>query len=235
MNQATSQVRLRGGTLAEILRTVPAFQKLSEDQLDAIIRLALPRNFQKGEFVVREGSPSLGFYVVCEGTINVHRVGADGTERLIRLFQARESFAEASLAPMGTYPASARAETNSRLLLIPKIPFLQLLARQPDIALCMIGGLSSRIHHLVNSLDRLRSGSVRQRLLQWLLSKCPSGAHITGFSIRLDLTKASLAAELGIRQETLSRALASLRAEELISVEGRQIRIFNRKSLEAIL
>jgi len=217
----------------ETIRKVPIFQKLSEEQLGEILKLAVPKNFQKGEFVLREGTPSLGFYVVCEGIINVHRVEEDGTERVIRLFRARESFAEASLVPTGIYPASARAETNSRLLLIPKTPFLQLLARHPDLALCIIGSLSSRIHQLVNSVDRLRRRGVRRRLLQWIASQCPADPHITGFSIRLDRTKAALAAELGIRHETLSRAFGALRAEGLIAMEGKQIRIPDRKALRA--
>ena len=46
------------------------------------------------------------------GAINVHRVNAAGKEQVIHLFQPIESFAEATLATAGGYPADARARRN---------------------------------------------------------------------------------------------------------------------------
>jgi len=71
--------------------------------------------------------------------------------------------------------------------------------------------------------------------LRWLLSRCPSAGSPVSYTIHLVTTKAELAAELGMRQETLSRHLASLRESGDLAVRGREIVVLNRGRLQALL
>jgi len=203
------------------LDKIPLFRTLSEKQKEALSSIAVERRFERGDIIFRQGTPSAGFYVIRYGEVNIHRLGPDGLERVIRIFHAGESFAEASLLPGANYPAHARAEADCSLLLIPRGPLIAVLERDADFALRMLVALSMRIHTLVASIESLRGENMRTRLLRWLLSRRPPVDNPNAYTIHLETTKAALAGELGMRQETLSRHLADLRNSGNISVKGR--------------
>ena len=211
------------------------FRELSASQEVDLAGIAVACSFGRGEIIVRQGTPSIGFYVIDSGEVSVHRLSRDGTERVIRVFHSGESFAEASLLPGGVYPASARAMVDSRLHLIPKKPFLELLKRDADFGLRMIVALSMRSHALVASIESLRGENVQARILRWLLSRCPAAGSPVSYTIHLTVTKVLLAAELGMRQETLSRHLANLRKSGDLTIRGREIVVLNPGRLRVLL
>lgn len=208
--------------LAGSLRCCQLFSGLSSDDLDTIAAFTIPLALRKDEYLFREGEPSRGFYVVQSGGVNVHRVNAAGKEQVIHVFRAGESFAEAALSSPTGYPAQARAVEPGTVLLIPKGPILELIGQRPDLALRMLGSMSVHLRVLVGMLDDLTLKDVETRLLNWLVKQgrtAPAGV------IRLPGTKRVLAAELGTSSETLSRTLARLRSERLITVAARTITV----------
>jgi CRP/FNR family transcriptional regulator len=218
--------------LISSLRCCQLFSGLSGDDLNQIAAFAQARRLAKGDYLFREGEPSQGFYLVQSGAVNVHRVNAAGKEQVIHVFRVGESFAEASLASPTGYPADARAVLPSTVLLIPKAPILELLGRRPDLALRMLGSMGAHLRVLVGMLDDLTLKDVETRLLNWLV-KHARGAP--GGVIRLSGTKRVLAAELGTSSETLSRTLAKLRQQKLITVAGPAITVPNQSALAALL
>lgn len=217
------------------LKRAALFRELSATQEADLARIAVPCSFGRGEIIVRQGSASIGFYVIDSGEVNVHRLSRDGSERVIRIFHSGECFAEASLLPGGVYPASARAMGDCRMHLIPRKPFIELLKRDAGLGLRMIVSLSVRCHALVASIDTLRGENMQSRILQWLLSRCPAAGNPVSYTIQLTMTKVTLAAELGMRQETLSRHLANLRKSGALAVRGREIVVLDTGRLRALL
>jgi CRP/FNR family transcriptional regulator len=217
------------------LESAALFRELSGSQKAVLADTAVACRFRRGEIIFRQGTPSVGFYVIGSGAVNVHRLSADGTERVIRVFHAGESFAEASLLPGGVYPANARAVVDCRLHLIPKAPFLALLERDANFGLRMLVALSMRIHALAGIIDSLRGENMNERLLRWLLARCPAAGNPVSYTIHLDTTKVVLAAELGMRQETLSRLLTNLRKSGVLAVHGREIVVLKPARLGELL
>jgi len=217
------------------LKNTPLFRELPERHQFALAGISVARTFRRNEFIFRQGSPSAGFYVIQSGTVNVHRVSRDGAERIIRIFHAGESFAEASMLPGGAYPANARAMSESCVTLIPKAPFLSLLKSDADFGLRMIVALSLRIHALAGVIEDLRIENMRERLIRWLLSRRPPAANPVSYAIYLDTSKSALAAELGMRHETLSRHLAGLRESGDLSVNGREIVVLHPERMQNLL
>jgi CRP-like cAMP-binding protein len=227
----TETARLRTTALAATLRSCQLFSGLPAAEIEAIAGFATLRTLAKDEYLFREGDPSEGFYVVQKGAINVHRVSGAGKEQVIYVFRAGESLAEASLAGATGYPANARAIESSGVVVVPKAPFLALLARQPELGLRMLGSMSQHLRVLVALVEDLTLKDVETRLLHWLLQRCPRGAT-EDFLVRLTMTKRVLAAELATTSETLSRTFARLRAAKLLTVEGNALRIVNVAELD---
>jgi CRP/FNR family transcriptional regulator len=214
------------------LRCCQLFTGLSGEDLKAIADFTVIQSLDKDDYLFREGEPARGFYLVQSGAVNVHRVSGGGKEQVIHVFRAGESLAEAALASATGYPAHARAVEPSTVLLIPKVPVLELIGRRPDLALRMLGSMSAHLRVLVGMLDDLTLKDVESRLLNWLVRHERTAV---GGVIKLPGTKRVLAAELGTSSETLSRTLARLRDRKMIAVGARTITVLAASALTAQL
>jgi CRP/FNR family transcriptional regulator len=167
--------------------------------------------------------------------VNVHRVNAAGKEQIIHIFRAGESFAEVALASERGYPADARALEPTQVLLVQKAGILALLRRQPELALRMLGSMSSHLRVLVAQLEDLTLKDVETRLANWLIKRCPNPQSEQPARIQLTMTKRVLAAELGTVSETFSRTLAKFREQKLLAVKGRTVDVLSPARLSALL
>ena len=231
----TSLAELKQIGIANALRSCQLFAGISLPELDAIAGITTVKSVEKGSYLFHEGHPSIGFYIVQSGAINVHRVNAMGKEQIIHVFRAGESFAEATLATDKGYPGDARAIEPSQVLLVQKAGFLALLKRQPELALRMLGSMSAHLRVLVGQLEDLTLKDVETRLANWLVKRCPDPASSKPVNIELTTTKRVLAAELGTVSETFSRTLAKFREQKLISVKGKIITVLGPSKLAALL
>jgi len=121
------------------------------------------------------------------------------------------------------------------VLLVDKASFLQLVKRQPELALRMLASMSGHLRLLVTQLEDFALKDVETRLANWLLKRCPDPRAATPHKIELKTTKRLLAAELGTVSETFSRTLASFRAQKLINVQGRAVTVLSPQKLDTLL
>lgn len=225
--------RIEGLVLA--LRATQLFAGLPASDLENIALLVSVRSLACDEYLFHEGDRSTGFYVVRKGAISVHRVSPSGKEQVIHVFRAGDSFAEATLATGVGYPADARAVEMSEVFLIQRTGFLELLKRQPELALRMLSAMSAHLRVLVSQLDDLTLKDVETRLTHWILKRCPDPGSDAPATLSLSMTKRALAAEIGTVSETLSRTLAKLRDLKLIEVQSKAIRVISQAKLKALM
>jgi CRP/FNR family transcriptional regulator len=227
--------KFRQAIVENTLRSCQLFMGLPAADIAAIASFAVQKNLDKGEYLFREGDRSEGFYIVQKGAINVHRVSAAGKEQVIHVFLPIESFAEATLATQGGYPADARATEATTVLLVPKNEFVDLLRKRPDLALRMLGSMSQHLRVIVGLLDDLTLKDMETRLANWLLKCCPRPQDDRPVQIKLDRTKRVLAAEMGTTSETLSRTLGKFRDQKFLRVKGNTIDVMKPRELQKLL
>ena len=152
---STTLADLKKSAIINTLRSCQLFTGLPSADLENIADVTVLKSLEKGEYLFHEGDPAFGFYVVQRGAVNVHRVTATGKEQVIHVFRTGDSFAEVALAAPTGYPADARALEATQVLLVQKIGILALLKRQPELALRMLGSMSSHLRVLVGQLEDL--------------------------------------------------------------------------------
>jgi CRP/FNR family transcriptional regulator, dissimilatory nitrate respiration regulator len=217
------------------LRSCQLFIGLPQADLEQIAAITTVKSLAKGQYLFHEGDAAQGFYIIQRGSVNAHRVSAAGKEQIIHVFRAGESFAEAALATERGYPADACALEPTQVLLVQKNGILALLKRQPELALRMLGSMSSHLRVLVGQLEDLALKDVETRLANWLVKRCPDSKSDKPARIELAMTKRVLAAELGTVSETFSRTLAKFREQKLIAVKGKTVTILSPAKLGALL
>ena len=233
MSKALDQFRNIG--VANTLRSCQLFTGLPPQDLENIAATVVVKSLAKDDYLFREGDRASGFYVVQGGSINVHRVTAAGKEQVIHIFRTGESFAEVAMASEKGYPADARALEPTQVLLLQKDGFLALLRRQPELALRMLGSMSSHLRVLVRQLEDLTLKNVETRLAHWLSKRCPNPQSEQPVAIELPMTKRMLAAELGTVSETFSRTLAKFRERKLLTVKGKTVTVLSPARLNSLL
>lgn len=226
---------LKRAVLVNTLRSCQLFAGLPPTDLEHIAEVTASKSLEKNDYLFHEGDPAAGFYIVQRGAVNVHRVTAAGKEQVIHVFRTGDSFAEIAVASPTGYPADARAQEATQVLLVHKDGMLDLLKRQPELALRMLASMSSHLRVLVGQIEDLTVRDVQTRLANWLLKRCPDPHSQSPVRIELTATKRVLAAELGTISETLSRTLARFREQRLITVKGKTMIVLSPAKLSALL
>jgi CRP/FNR family transcriptional regulator len=230
-----SLAELKRTVVINTLRSCRLFAGLPPADLERIAEVTAVRTLAKGDYLFHEGDPAHGFYIVQRGAVNVHRVTAGGKEQVIHIFRAGDSFAEVAVASPTGYPADARALETTQVLLVQKEGILELLKRQPELALRMLGSMSGHLRALVGQIEDLTVKDVETRLANWLVKHCPDPRSEAPVKIELTGTKRVLAAELGTVSETFSRTLAKFREQKLLAAKGRVITVLSPARLHRLL
>ncbi len=202
----TTEPPLHRGVLLQ-LQFTPLFAGLAEAVVAGLVVgaevVALPAErplFHAGELVER-------FFVVLDGHVEVS-VESDGRRSVIEVVRTGGVLGDAGLFAGGRFLTSARVLTAATFLAVPAAPFVARLEQHFDVQLHMLTTMSLRLRMLVRQIAELKLKNTAQRLGSFLLSLCtaPSGR----VELRFPYDKKLVAEELGMKPESLSRALAKL-------------------------
>lgn len=223
-------------TLQEVLLKAPLFANLPPDDLRRLAEIAISRRCEKKKTIFREGDRADGFFLVSAGGVKVFKLSEDGNEQVLHIVLPGQSFAEAAVFEGGTFPAHAEALEDSELVFIPKQKFIDLLERNPRIALRMMASLSKWLKRMTDLVESISLRDVETRLVRYLSEDMKSRGVTPkdGTVYELDVGKNVLASRLGTVPETFSRTLKKLQEEGKIRVKGKQIRILKADFLARV-
>jgi CRP/FNR family transcriptional regulator len=223
-------------TVPEILRKAPLFANLPPDDLRRLADIAISRRCEKKKTIFREGDRADGFFLVSAGSVKVFKLSEDGKEQVLHIVLPGQSFAEATVFEGGTFPAHAEALEDSELVFLPKRQFIDLLEKNPRIALRMMASLSKWLKRMTDLVESLSLRDVEARLVRYLSEEMKSRGVTPkdGTVYELNVDKNVLASRLGTVPETFSRTLKKLQEEGKIRVKGKQIRILKAGFLARI-
>jgi len=218
--------------IAEIIAGASLFEGLPAEQIDILAQICVDQKFDKGQTLFSEGSRAKGFYLVVSGKIKISKLSREGKEQILHIFGPGEIFGEVPVFSGGSYPANAESLDSGRALFFPRDAFIALIEREPSIALNMLGILSQRLRRFTQLVEDLSLKEVPGRLAAHLIFLGERSDSPEKFD--LDITKAQLASLLGTIPETLSRILTKMAQQGIIAIDGRKIRLLDRKALESL-
>lgn len=158
--------------------------------------------------------------------MKVFKLSPTGTEQVLTLAGAGQTFAEAALFQGGGYPAFAEAVQDTDLLFVEREAFVQQIRRDPDLALRIVGGLAVKLRRMVHLVEDLSLRDARGRVARYLLTQLEPGSEV----VRLQASQAVLARLLGLATETFCRTLRTLKTEGVL---GEGLRVLDLPALRA--
>lgn len=193
----------------KIVRSSSLFAAMPQEVAQSVIGAQSVQVYEKGTGLFGQGEAAVAFYVVLDGWVKLFRVTPDGNEAVVGIFRRGETFAEASIFLGGRYPVSAEAVTTSRLLRVDGETLRRRIREQPELALSMLASASWHLKALVEQIEQIKVLSAPQRIADFLLQL--AGVREGTVTVELPYEKTLIASRLGMKPESLSRALSKLK------------------------
>lgn len=216
--------------IAAILARSSLFSQVNPESQRRLVRMAVSKEYGRGETIFHEGEPTAGVFVVASGLVRIFKLAPSGKEHVLHLAGPGATFAEVAVLGEFAYPANAEAVEPATCVLLPSGPFLQALREDHQLSLQILSGMAMWVRSLVGLLEGVVLRDAVGRVASYLLS-----AHAEqGSVIALPALKKHIASHLNLTSETLSRTLRQLREERLIRETEDGLVIEDLKGLQGV-
>lgn len=193
-----------------IARNSLLLSSIPNDLADVILSDAQVRSFRHGQMIFSHGDIATSIFIVIDGWVKLFRVTPNGAEAVMGVFTQGRSFGEAAAFKGDTYPVSAEAVTDAKVIQVSAGKLLDLMQARPEVCTAVLASTFAHLHGLVSQIEQLKAQTGAQRVAEFLmtLADCEQGKC----SVTLPYDKALIAGRLGMKPESLSRAFVKLRS-----------------------
>ena len=203
-----------------LLRSIPLFAGLPENQVYQIARMAGVRKVPRNTTLVRVGDKTDALYVLVSGSAKVLNRDVEGREVILTLLGAGECFGEMSLIDGSPRSADVVSCEPCELLVIAKSDFAHALSENVDLCLNIMKSLADRLREANRKIESLALLDVYGRVAKLLLdfSELEDGRRV----IRRKVSKQDMAKMVGASREMVSRVMRDLELSGYIQItDGR--------------
>jgi CRP-like cAMP-binding protein len=224
----------RSADVVELLGRVPVFSTLEPGDLERIAQMALPRHFEPGQAVFREGDQSDTCYIVRRGHARAVRSHGDGRTITLARFGPGDIFGELAMFEDERRSATVEAIEPTSVIGVLGPDMRRLLSEHPQIAARMVIALGRRLRDTNERLSRQSFQTVQSRvavvLSQLVEQEIADGKPAA--DVLVTATQADLAQLAGSSRESASRFLAVLERAGVISQGRGRLVVHEPQALE---
>lgn len=217
-------------SLIELLEQYPLFSGLPADVLVRLADNAWLQTLDAGESAFHEGDAATHYLLIVSGQLEMVRFSQEGDEHVFQSFGPGTLVADAAMFMQhGRYPMSSRASGGP--VTTWKLSGAALRATcesHPPLAMRLLQRFSLRLYHRVNEVEWLTSSTAQQRLAAYFISL----RRQQGSELSFPQSQRHVAAQLGIRPETLNRLLADWQSRGWINGSRRKWQLCEAEPLE---
>jgi CRP/FNR family transcriptional regulator len=225
---------MRSAEVVELLARVPVFSTLVPGDLQRIAELAVPREFEAGQVVFRDGDHSDTCYIVRSGRARAVREHSDGRVITLATFGPGDIFGELAMFEDERRSATVEAVEPTGVVAVLGPDMRRLMVEHPGIATRLAIALGRRLRETNERLARQSFQTVQSRvatvLAELVVQERPRAA--AGEDVLVTATQADLAQLAGSSRESASRFLAVLERAGVISQGRGRLVVHDARALE---
>jgi len=213
----------------EVLKKVPLFASLPEQELAAFAELVRERSYPRGSVILFEDDQGDALFLLADGQVKVVLIGEDGREVILSVLREGSFFGEMALLDDQPRSAHVIAMEDSSLLVLRREDFQARLRQSPEVAIALLRELAGRLRRADEKIGGLVLLDVNGRVADLLLRMADEegGIHITR-----KITHHVIAQMIGSSRETVSRTMRDFVDKGWIQVGRKDIQLINRAALE---
>lgn len=201
---------------------------LTDSELSRLDRGRTHVDLMPGQAVFRQGDPCESVYCVESGLVGLRKTDAQGNALLVGLAHASDTLGYAGLFAGGRQSATAEALATSRVCMISRATIESLLAGNPGLAMRFLRRLSQEVRAAEQERMDAVTLPVRARLAHLLLVLADRYGRMNtsgALEVVVPLARQDMAALLGVRPESVARAVRALSDSAVARFEGRLITV----------
>ena len=212
------------GDVYTVLRESTVLRAASDEGLARMAASGRVRAFSKGELVITEGEPALGFGFILSGTVPSYQLSADGRRLLFKAGGRGDHVGFVPAVAGSRHSFYFEATSAATVAWFPRAALLTLMDEEPAVGRALLTMFADWLNLSMHT-NRTLALDVPSRVANYLFGRCLAvGRSVPeGLSVALGMSKTDLASYLNTAPETLSRAFAKLTAEGLVEVRGRSV------------
>ena len=197
--------------------------------LNALRPYGVVTSLRRGRQLFTEGEPATHWYWLASGAVQVCSFAEDGRRHVAELVLPGDFFGLEACELRG---ATTEAVRDAVVVAYPRARAEALIDADPHLARAFREIACGRLHEAQARLLRLGRTSALERVTSFLLEMADRCQPAADQSLELPITRDDIGDYLGLKSETVSRALTELRLRGAIALPARQsIRIADRAAL----
>lgn len=216
------------------LETNSIFKHLTGEEAEKVNFEKDFRHYKRGDVLYHEGNRISGFYCVNSGLIKVFKTGFDGKEQIIRFAKPGDIIAYRSVLSNEPACTTAKVIEDCQVCFIPSEILVSLIKTNPGFALELMKLACHELGEANSYITDIAQKTVRERLAEVLIRLVNDFGVDDQKNLKISLTREELANIVGTATESVIRLLSEFKADMLVELNGRKIRILNLKGLEKI-
>ena len=213
------------------LETSSIFKHLTSEEVEMLNFEKDFRHYKRGDVLYREGNRISGFYCIHKGIIKVFKTGFDGKEQIIRFAKPGEIIAYRSVLSNEPACTSAKVIEDCQVCFIPTEILITLIKSNPSFSLELLRLACHELGEANSFITDIAQKTVRERLAEILLLLMNDFGIDEQNNLNISLTREELANIVGTATESVIRLMSEFKSDKLVELNGRKIRILNKKGL----
>lgn len=181
------------------------------------------RVFDAHQEIFAEGEKAEFLPIVVSGKVRMIRFLEPGKEVIIGMFENGEMFAVPPVFDGGNYPATAVAMEKTRILLVGRRDFLELLRGSSEFSFAVIEWMSRMLREKTATIQNLATASPDHRVGSVLLKLAEKNSGQV--PVRISLRREDIAKMAGLTTETTIRVVRRLAEKGLITISHGKIAV----------
>ncbi|ELC8441308.1 Crp/Fnr family transcriptional regulator [Clostridium perfringens] len=216
------------------LKSISFFSRLNDDTLNYIAQNSKVLKKKKGEHIFRDKDKVQDIFIVLKGKVTLYKMNEYGQKRIIYIL-GEESFLNEVIVDNLSASINGEAFENSIILSIEKNKLLKIMSEDFELTKIVLNEMSRKIRRLYRQMKNVTPIKLEKRVAAklWKLSKDYGKEVDEGTLIDLDISITYLADMFGSPRESVSRAIKTLKDENLIIKNNKKIIIPDRERIAA--
>ncbi|MBR4069785.1 MAG: Crp/Fnr family transcriptional regulator [Bacteroidaceae bacterium] len=193
------------------------------------------QNFKKNEVIYNEGdTPSQLMYLI-KGKVKVYKKGNGDRNQIIRLMRPGQYFGYRAYFANENYVTTGAAIENTQIGFLPMTLVEEHIRCNNDLAFFFIRTLANNLGQSDTRTVNLTQKHIRGRLAESLMVLHDNyGYEPNSTTLNIYLSREDLASLSNMTTSNAIRTLTSFASEQLITVDGRKIKILKEDELRRI-
>ncbi|MCW3805377.1 Crp/Fnr family transcriptional regulator [Plebeiibacterium marinum] len=217
-----------------VLSDISLFNLLTDEEKMLLERNSSRYRFKRGTIIYYEGKRHSGIYCVLKGVVKIFKMGCLGKEQILRFAHKGDVIAYRSLLTNEIACTSAKVTEDAEVCNIPYAVLMELFERNWKFRQYMMRMMCKELNEVNCLVTEIAQKSVRERTAEILLYfKDEFGIDFDN-TLKIRITRVELANNIGTATESVIRVLKAFENENLIELDGRQIKILNSGRLREI-